>query len=164
MLSQSRLKELLHYDKETGIFAWKVKRKCFNAGDVAGRLNHDGYVVIWIDRDYYAHRLAWLYEYGQIPACGLDHKNRKKNENWIENLRPANKSENAQNMKISKNNKSGFKGVSWHKQRSKWNAKIVVNYKGISLGLFDRLEDAVIAYSAAAAKFHTHNQEASCIR
>ncbi|EFE1615700.1 hypothetical protein CKI87_000297 [Escherichia coli] len=60
--------EVLDYNKETGIFTWKKKLSARGAvGKVAGTISY-GYNAINIDGvRYFAHRLAWLYVYGEWP-------------------------------------------------------------------------------------------------
>lgn len=153
-----RLKELLIYDPETGVFKNKIQRgPTALAGDITGYLNPSGYITIFIDgRHYRAHRLAWLYVYGEWPLNFIDHINHVKHDNRISNLRNATKSENMQNVVSYKHNSSGFKGVTWHKQLGKWNAKIKVNKKTISLGCYHDLADAVQARLAAEKQYHSH--------
>src|SRR5579862_7745832 len=89
-ITPERLKEVLDYDPATGEFRWKTRLggKAV-AGRVAGYLDR-GYISIRIDRRIYmAHRLAWLWVYGVWPEGWLDHINRKKNDNRIDNLRLA---------------------------------------------------------------------------
>jgi len=62
-----------------------------------------------------------------------------------ENLRWASKVTQSRNCRISSNNKSGVTGVSWDKRNNKWRAVIAINYKTVSLGRFDLLEDAISA-------------------
>jgi hypothetical protein len=69
-ITAERLRELLHYNPETGIFTWRVKRRGpVKAGDVAGRIHADyGYVIIGLDgREYRANRLAFLCMEGKFP-------------------------------------------------------------------------------------------------
>jgi hypothetical protein len=80
----------------------------------------------------------------------VDHINHNKLDNQKCNLRLATHQENMWNSKIQKNNKSGYKGVSWRKQCNKWQATIKKNYKDISLGYYKTKEDAALAYNNAA--------------
>jgi len=96
MITQDKLKEILDYNQHTGLFTWKKIKKYSNrsVGDIAGSLSL-GYVVIGIDKKIYkAHRLAWLYVYGEFPKEQLDHINGNKEDNRICNLREANQSQN----------------------------------------------------------------------
>jgi len=58
------------------------------------------------------------------------------------------------NRKINKNNKSGFKGVYWHKRTNKWAATIRTNNKAMHLGVYEEKEEAVEAYFYAAKIKH----------
>lgn len=141
----SRLKELLSYDKATGLFTWRVDRIKVKAGDIAGCLDH-GYVRIRIDGVCYkAHRLAWYYQTSEWPE-DVDHRNWIRNDNRFENLRSATASKNLANTRRKSNNTSGYKGVSWHKQRQTWRATCATKH----IGLFDDPIEAAKAYDAAA--------------
>ena len=83
----------------------------------------------------------------------VDRINHDTLDNRRENLRICNSRENQGNEKISKNNISGFKGVSWRIDRKKWRAYISINRKQISLGHFDIKEEAAKAYNEAAKKY-----------
>ena len=144
-MNQQRLKELLSYDPDTGVFTW-VKR----LNNTAGAFDAYGYVVIRVDKILYkAHRLAWLYTFGEFPAGNLDHINQIKNDNRISNLRVVNQSQNIQNL-------ASVKGVSWDKEREKWCARIKVMYKTIHLGRFTEKDDAIAARKAAEVVYFTH--------
>ena len=84
----------------------------------------------------------------------VDHKDGNGLNNRKSNLRLASRSQNMRNMKIRKDNASGSKGVSCHKQREKWAAYINVNGKRKNLGLHETVEKASAAYKAASLKFH----------
>ena len=163
MLTQDRLKDLLIYDEHTGLFRWiKPTGTRIKAGSVAGTLSDNGYVKISIDRKLYrAHRLAWLYVYGHFPDNELDHVNRVKSDNRIENLRPATCAENQQNQPKRRTNKSGVVGVCWYKRTGKWRAQITAGRVKYHLGYFDNLEDALCARAIAKAKYHTFHPESS---
>lgn len=87
----------------------------------------------------------------------VDHKNHDKLDNRSRNLRllPSN-GENQQNEKLSKNNTSGHKGVTWHKPAQKWRACIGVDGGDKHLGLFEKIEDAVAARLKAEAELHPY--------
>lgn len=161
MLTQERLRELLHYEHDTGTFYWKVRKKQSKrrVGQIAGYVMKDSetlsYRVIKIDgRLYGAHRLVWLYITGCHPKAMLDHVNGDGLDNRFENLREASRMQNACNRRLDGRNTSGFKGVFWHKRHNKWISKIQVNRKSIHLGYFDEPAKAHEAYKAAAAKYH----------
>jgi hypothetical protein len=147
-LTVERLKEVLDYDENTGLFTWRVKHAHSRA--IAGAKDYYGYCVIRVDGVLYkAHRLAWLYTYGEWPVKAIDHKNQIKNDNRILNLREATQSENMHNTRLRPNNKSGVSGVVWRSDRNKWNARIKVGYKNFNLGLYTDMNDAIQARKAA---------------
>lgn len=152
-LTQARLMELLRYDPETGVFTWIAApggRKDL-IGRVAGVVNAVGYVVIRCDDKLrLAHRLAWFYVHGEWPSGVIDHINRIRSDNRIANLRDANQHLNQANQSLSRNNKSGVKGVSWDGKRRKWVAQITVNRQNRFLGYFADRDDAASAYAIAA--------------
>ena len=85
----------------------------------------------------------------------VDHINHDGMDNRNANLRAATKAQNSYNRKkISRPCSSKYKGVSWHKKSSKWEASITFEYKGIHLGIFKNEIDAAKAYDKAAKKYH----------
>ena len=102
-----------------------------------------GYVLISIDGTRYpAHRLAWLYIYGQWPNGQIDHINRNPSDNRIVNLREATVAENGHNAGLRIDNTSGFKGVHRHRNllARPWQARIKFGSRRISLGYFETPE------------------------
>ena len=99
----------------------------------------------------YLHRLVWQYHTGEVPSR-IDHKDGDKRNNKIENLRLCSAAQNQYNSARKINNKSGAKGVVEHKKckYKKWQAKITVDKKIISLGYFATVEEARAAYNTAA--------------
>ncbi len=155
-LSAKRLRELLHYDPETGIFTWRTdadrSSNPYLMRQQAGSLRPTGYRAIRIDYEIYQeHRLAWLYVHGRWPEQHIDHINRNKADNRIANLREASIGQNLANMTNHKDNSSGFKGVSFHK-RLGWFARICVNRKIHFLGYHPSPEAAHAAYVEAAKR------------
>jgi len=155
-LTAERLRELLHYESGTGKFTWRVNRCKVHAGDVAGSLNKSlGCVMISVDgRLYYASRLAWLYQIGEWPAHQIDHRDGNPNNNRWNNLRLATHAQNQWNRGKNHNNTTGFKGVTWQKQRGKFAAHITVDGKHHYLGLFRSPKLASLKYRLAALKHH----------
>lgn len=155
MLTQAELKELLHYDPETGLFTWKVKKSSVNPGDKAGSYDLHGYLTVRINyKSYKCHRLAWLYVYGELPIECIDHVNRIRDDNRICNLRCVSKRQNQFNLSFNKKNTSGFTGVSYDKSRNKYEANIQVNKRKIFLGRFDDAISASHAYLLAKSELH----------
>lgn len=160
--SESRLKAtvvaLLHYDPKLGQFFWREARGGRRKGALAGSLDEKGYWCIRINRVLYkAHRLVWLLHNEDMPEI-VDHINHDRTDNRIENLRAVTLSENNANMDMRSDNKSGFKGVSFHKGSGKWVAKL----KGRTLGYFASPELASKAYTdAARAEFGVHFNDTS---
>lgn len=154
LLSVERLKELLHYNPDSGVFTWVGAgyRQERRIGSVAGCLDPTGYIRIGIDgTQYWAHRLAWLYVKGEQPNGVIDHWNRIKSDNRISNLRDVTHQANIQNM-ASREGRSLPRGVS--KKRSKYVSGITIDGKRVHLGTFITPEEAHHAYLAAKAKYH----------
>jgi hypothetical protein len=154
MITAERVREVLDYDPETGVFTRKVRlAHRHQVGDIAGQKHTKGYVLIGVDSElYFAHRLAWLHYYGEWPKNQIDHINRVKTDNRIANLRDVTNAENHRNRPINSNNKSGHIGVSWAARTGRWQATITVAGKSIFLGQYDKLEDAIAARKAAEAE------------
>lgn len=145
-VTQKRLKELLSYNKKTGIFTRLVASGPSKKGSIAGYKNDQGYTMIPIDYGQYrAHRLAWLYIYGYLPENEIDHINRNRSDNKISNLRVVSRTCNLRNSGVQKRNTSGVTGVRWRESESKWTSFIGVNKKYVHLGIFRKKVDAVKA-------------------
>lgn len=147
-----RLREVLDYDADTGIFTWLIALSPNGQpGTRAGSLKVDGYRKIGIDGIQHSeHRLAWLYHYGVEPPPFLDHRNTLKDDNRIANLRPATSSQNAMN----RNPRQRFKGVRF--QAGRYHASIRPGGAGerLYLGSFATAEGAHAAYCNKAAELH----------
>lgn len=83
-----------------------------------------------------------------------DHHDGNGLNNTSDNLRLCTHSQNQMNRGMSRNNTSGFKGVSWHPRENRWVAAIRVAGKLIYLGYFVSLLRAVKAYDKGAKKYH----------
>jgi hypothetical protein len=160
LITQVALKEILHYDPDTGLFTFikKVNRKLM-IGQQAGYLNK-GYVLIKLNGTMYrAHRLAWLYVYGEWPELIVDHINGVGADNRIANLRLVTFTGNAQNRKkIAVNNTSGHMGVQFTRNKT-WAAKIKHMGLAIHLGCFASKDEAIASYIEAKKKLHPHQTQ-----
>lgn len=156
MLTQQRLKELLHYNPNTGVWTWLVTRNHLaKMGDVAGGVRDQGRYKGWFisvdNRQYPASRLAFLYMTGKWPKGLVDHENGQELDCRWTNLREATYAQNSQNQGVRKNNTSGVSGV--HEiSPGKWRARIGVNRKRIDLGVFGSKDEAVAARQDAVKK------------
>lgn len=157
ILAADRVRNLFFYDQETGIFTWRVaKAQRVKVGDIAGSLNGDGYVLISIDnRKHKAHRLAWLYVSGAWPMRQIDHINGDRSDNRIFNLRDVTHQANSQNVRLarSSNRSTGLLGSTRHSS-GRFQARICVDGKRMTLGLFDTPQMAHEAYVKAKRELH----------
>ena len=86
------------------------------------------------------------------PNIIVDHKNRNKLDNRKINLRICTILENSRNTTKSKNNKTGYLGISFA-GKNKFRARIMVNGKEIRLGHYEKIEDAIKARKEAELKY-----------
>jgi len=149
MITQARLKELYHYNPETGKFTRIKFGRGRYKGLPVGRIS-DGYLRIKIDgRAYMAHRLAVLYMEGYMPENTVDHIKRVRDDNRYNELREASRQCQQRNCGMFKNNTSGIKGVYWDTKKGKWHSHIAVDGKAKFLGLtHDKLDAAYQRFAA----------------
>lgn len=156
-VTAARLRELLTYDPETGVFTRRVRTSNrIKVGDPVGTISvKDGYLRAHVEnRLYLMHRLAWLYVHGEWPSKNLDHRDGVGANNRIKNLREGGHEENAQNVVAHRDSRSGLLGVSWHAQANGWTARICNRGKKTNLGMFRTPEEAHAVYLKAKAKQH----------
>lgn len=177
------LSELLNYNPDTGLFTWKHRdRKWFKAERDFKRWNNRhankhaldtnslGYKLGYIFyRRYLAHRVAFAIHHGYWPTDQIDHINRDRSDNRIENLRAVSNAENMKNLSMHKNNTSGVMGVYWSITTKKWYVQINVDGKKKHLGYFVDKQDAIQARKNAEIKYgyhenHGRNSAISCVR
>jgi hypothetical protein len=112
-----------------------------------GKNNQQYYGISFKKSCLRVHRLFFYWKYGYLPNL-VDHKDRNKLNNNIENLRELTKSENNKNADKRKNGAtSKHKGVSWNKNERKWEARLKLNGKHLFLGYFNNEDDAGQAYN-----------------
>jgi hypothetical protein len=155
MITQERLRELVRYCPETGIFTHLESNRRKKAGMQAGSLRRDGYVYIMIGgHRALAHRFAWLYMTGEWPVADIDHIDGNKSNNSFNNLRDVSRSVNVQNQNRAKRtSKTGYLGVRYHGP-NKFVAAISLNGKSTYLGVFSDALNAHNAYLKAKREMH----------
>ena len=151
-LTAARLRELLNYDPETGLFTWRVTRRgTARVGSQAGNVRPPKmYRYICVEgRHYKAGRLAWFYVYGAWPSQQIDHADGDRLNDAIKNLRDCSNAENSQNRGMRSDNTSGYPGVTWNKARRKWQAQVKADGANHNAGLF---ADRAVAFEAYLCK------------
>ena len=153
MITIEYLHTLFNYDE--GKLLWEVARSNFiQIGDEAGTRHPQGYKQIYIDgKRYLRHRLVYMMFNGFMPEQ-IDHIDGDKENDCIENLRPADWETNGWNTTAKRTNTSGFKNVDWHKKMKKWRVKLSVNKTQKTIGYFSDIELAGLVAEAAREKYH----------
>lgn len=129
----------LRYDPLTGIIIRS------NTGMPAG-FNDNGYLSLKVkNKKYLAHRIAWLFVYGEFPSGPIDHIDCNRKNNAIRNLRVGSDGINQQNS-------NKFVGVT--RSRGRFKAQISIKGKSKTIGIFDTFDDARSAYLSAKALLH----------
>lgn len=154
MLTVERLREVLHYDPETGVFTSIIARGKLRKGAVLGTRTSKGYFEFTVEgAKRYAHCWAWFYVTGEWPSRQIDHRDTDKSNNKWGNFRLATNAQNHQNRTAPyKGNLSGLLGV--HPRRNKYTARISVGGKQKYLGTFSDKHEAHTAYLKAKAELH----------
>ena len=143
-LTQARLKELLHYEPKTGWFTWRVASPLANVGERAGGHHGFGYRTIGIDYNkYLEHHLAFLYMNGEWSEFEIDHKNKKRDDNRWDNLRPVTRTENNHNRARTRTGSIGYTGV--HKCGERFRAILSHGRQEHHLGVFATVAEARVA-------------------
>lgn len=157
-LTAADLRSIVSYCPVTGSMRW-AKRigQRTPIGGIVGRVTCFGYLSVKINRrEYFVHRLVWLYVTGTWPVAHIDHINCVKDDNRFSNLRQGDDAFNSGNRRApNKNNRSGFLGVAIVGAR--FLASIGKGRKHLRLGEFDTPEEAHAAYLHAKRQLHTGN-------
>ena len=123
---------LFDYDYVNGGLIWRVDYGFYGyVGDYAAWINECGYKYIKLkDKlSYTEHRLVWLWHHKRFPVGGkeIDHINRDRADNRIENLREVTHRENCENTVNRTDNTSGVRGVHFSNKDNSWHARIMTN-------------------------------------
>jgi HNH endonuclease/AP2 domain len=163
---------LLDHDPATGLFRWRLRTsdmfedgprhsaetKCtiWNrrlAGKIAGSKDCNGYIVIGLPPGYVlAHRLAWFVTFEEWPRGEITHFNGVRRDNRIRNLRQGTFVQILYNQTLRRDNRSGFKGVSYDPALGKYRARATLAGRRFYLGSFPRAVDAARVYDEFAAR------------
>jgi hypothetical protein len=134
----NELQSRLDYNPTTGSLRWKKNNK------EAGYYDQRGYrCVIFNRRNYKTHRIVWKMYYGEDPGPMLDHIDRNKSNNAINNLREVDNGQNMHNTGLRHDNKTGQRGVCWANHAKKWMVSCMKDNKRHNLGYYDDLDQAV---------------------
>ena len=150
--SQERLRELFDYDPNQGLLI--RKGKCRGAARRGINISNSYRRTTINYVQYQHHRLVWIWHNDDPGQIFVDHINRDRNDDRIENLRLANDCENNRSRGMQKNNTSGYKGVFFEKSVGRWKAGICLNGKSKHLGIFPTKEEAAACYQKAATELH----------
>lgn len=155
-VTAERARELLDYDKETGMFLWRFSDRNRKSGEIAGYAckSRRGVVLSLDGSQYRAHRIAWLIETGSMPRGVVDHVNGDWSDNRFANLRDVDQSTNMENLReATSKSKSGVLGI--QKNGSGWCSLIQVKGTRRYLGTFKTKEEAHSAYLTAKRELHS---------
>lgn len=136
--------ELLEY-RDGQLFWKKPRAKWQSPGDPCGYYNQRYWQFKISNKSIFVHRVVYEMHHGDTDS-EIDHIDRDRNNNRIENLRPVSRLENVLNVGIRSDNKSGYKGVSWHKATKSWVAQVNVDGKRKVVGKGDTPEEAAQYY------------------
>lgn len=166
---QEYLLECFEYNENVGVLSWKERPNHHFSNDadhkwfctkygwkIAGTINkRTNYTIVRLDGiDYKAHRLIYKLYHGIEPDLEVDHTNRNKQDNRIENLRLVTRGENERNKGPTSKNTSGYKNISFYKKTNKYRVEITKDRKHYHIGYFENIEDAIIARNEALIIYH----------
>jgi hypothetical protein len=140
-MTLAKAREVFHHDPETGHLFWKINSQRARAGNrITNRTTRYNYVY------YQVSHIVWLLNTGKFPEQEIDHINGDWRDNRMSNLREATHSQNMANMQ----KKDKYVGIYYLPQIRKWEAKIMKDYKSITVGYYDTKEEAYEARKAKA--------------
>jgi hypothetical protein len=136
LLTYEEAKRIFNYDPETGYIRQRGYK--FATWKTTNGYNKTSYK----GKRLAVHRVVWLLHKGEWPKGEIDHINRNRADNRIENLRDVSRHVNAANRPDA----ASMTGTTWHPDKRKWKAKIQNNKKYIHIGYFNTQIEAHEAY------------------
>lgn len=159
-ITQDSLQNVFIYNKVTGDLVYKNDSLSGLQGQIAGYPHSQGYISVAIGgTEYLAHRIIWMMQVGKWPVQ-IDHINHDRSDNSWKNLREVKPRENQMNMSLRKNNSSGIQGIRILPS-GKFCAYIMANRKQISLGSYEKLDEAISARKEAEIRYGFHSNHGS---
>ena len=172
-LTQEVVRDLLDYNPTSGALTWKERPRKYFKKDWAHKAwnsRHKGATagvdsmtcgityrrMTIFNTGYSAHRIIWLHTTGAFPKDGIDHINGIGTDNRLENLREADRYENAKNKRLPTKNTSGYNGVFWCRIRRRWTVSIGTGGQNIRMGRFFCFKKAVEVRNAAEIEYGYH--------
>lgn len=173
---QSLLNAILEYNPTTGLLTWqqrsadtfKVREgrspkhimNIFNARfankPAFTSMSKNGYLRGSINSDmYYAHRVIYMMVTGSDPL-DIDHDNGVRHDNRWLNIFSKSRGDNLKNRELSRNNTSGYHGVSFSIRHQLWVVSIYHNRVRVHLGWFKDKNDAIATRKAAELHYGYH--------
>jgi hypothetical protein len=156
MLTQKRLREIMHYDPEAGAFRWVSGRR---RGLQAGTL-HDarGFLKAKINgRTYPLHHLAWLWMTGFLPSHDVVHIDGDRGNNAWSNLRAGTRTQGDIYRQGLVPRSAGAEGILLYAGR--FHALIDTQPVRPNVGDFETLQEAVNARAYAIRKGRQRQRE-----
>lgn len=155
MITYEIAKALFRYDEKTGSLVWSfsggnVKEGCQVGTKQSSPISNTKYLgTLLFGQRYKVHRIIWLMQTGDWPKGEIDHIDGDGLNNSWRNLRDVTHSQNMMNAAVRSDSTSGFKGVSYDKQRERWYAYINVEGKRKMLGRHKTKQEAIAARKSA---------------
>lgn len=165
-LTAERVRELLNYDPETGVFTRRTRGRGIPLHGRAGSNAGAGYLHMRVEGcTYMLHRLAWLHYYGEWPKHNIDHIDRDRSNNAIQNLRDVRQTINKQNCVYAPNGSTGERNIWYGERRGRMRYRVSIKAQGRRplQRWFDTLDEAIVARDAAIADFHPYAPKAHSV-
>ena len=138
----------LFFYKDGHLYRNRHINKKYPLGEKVGHLNTEGYIVVWVgNKRVRAHRIIYELHFGAIPTnFEIDHIDRNRSNNSIDNLRVVDRSANSFNRSKRSDNTTGFTGVTYDKKNKKFVAQIQLKGSTQRIGQYDTAEEASCSY------------------
>ena len=146
------LNDYLTYCPTSGVITAKVRLGNKPKGSIMGSVDKEGYLSFVVQgKRYYAHRVAWFIQHGLWPER-IDHKNLKRADNRLVNLRECSQAENLRNRPMQRNNSTGYKGV--RQRGARFYGAVKLDGKLYYTSRYNSIQEAHTARCTLAKELH----------